>query len=108
MDATVNMIYGDKLPFILPWSSGSFLYKSYEVNFVYITGFYVIFYHDVDEIFWLQQIRSLKLGHVTGPGWDGCLTRKKNVFHKKYKNLDDIVVYLIASLKSKWKNNKYE
>ena len=35
--------------------------------------------------------------------WDGCLTRE-NGFHKKYKNLDDIAVYLIASLKSKWKN----
>ena len=27
-----------------------------------------IFYHDVDEIFWPQPIRSLKLGHVTGQG----------------------------------------
>ena len=38
------------------------------------------------------------------PGWDGCLTRK-NCFHKKYKNLDNIAVYLIACLKSKWKKN---
>ena len=30
----------------------------------------------------------------------------KNGFHKKYKNFDDIAVYLIASLKSKWK--KYQ
>ena len=27
-----------------------------------------LFYHDVDEIFWPQPIRSLKLGHVTGQG----------------------------------------
>ena len=27
-----------------------------------------IFYHDVDEIFWPQPIRLLKLGHVTGRG----------------------------------------
>ena len=27
-----------------------------------------VFYHDVDEIFWPQPIRSLKLGHVTGQG----------------------------------------
>ena len=29
---------------------------------------YHVFYHDVDEIFWPQPIRSLKLGHVTGQG----------------------------------------
>ena len=40
------------------------------------------------------------------PGWNGCLTREKNSFHKKYKNLDNIAVYLIASLKSKWKNKQ--
>ena len=27
-----------------------------------------LFYHDVDEIFWPQPIRSLKFGHVTGQG----------------------------------------
>ena len=27
-----------------------------------------VFYHDVDEIFWPQPMRSLKLGHVTGQG----------------------------------------
>ena len=27
-----------------------------------------IFYHDVDDIFWPQPTRSLKLGHVTGQG----------------------------------------
>ena len=27
-----------------------------------------LFYHDVDEIFWPQPIRLLKLGHVTGRG----------------------------------------
>ena len=37
------------------------------------------------------------------PGWDGP---GKNSFHKKCKNLDNTAVYLIASLKSKWKNNK--
>ena len=39
------------------------------------------------------------------PGWDGCLTRE-NGFHKKCKNLDNIGVYLIAYLKSKWKNKQ--
>ena len=39
------------------------------------------------------------------PEWDGCLTREKNGFHKKYKNLDNIAVYLIASLKSAEKIN---
>ena len=67
------------------------------------------FYYDVDEIFWPQPIRSLKIGscdrsriHVLDLGgtdvWPG-----KNGFHKKCKNLDNIAVYLIASLKSKWK-----
>ena len=28
----------------------------------------IIFYHDVNEIFWPQPIISLKLGHVTGQG----------------------------------------
>ena len=36
------------------------------------------------------------------PGWDWCLTRE-NGFHKKYENLDNIAVYLIASLKSNLK-----
>ena len=31
---------------------------------------------------------------------------EKNGFHKKYKNLNNIAVYLIASLKSKWKNKQ--
>ena len=71
-----------------------------------------VFYHDVGEIFWPQPLRSLKLGHVTGqwsmsPTWVGRVSDPgKNGFHKKYKNLDNIAVYLIASLKSKWKNNK--
>ena len=39
---------------------------------------------------------------LVGTGvWPG-----KNGFHKKYKNLDNIAVYLIASLKSKWKNEQ--
>ena len=71
-----------------------------------------IFYHDVGEIFWPQPIRSLKLGHVTGQGsmsptWVGRVSDPgKNGFHKKYKNLDNIAVYLIPSLKSKWKNRQ--
>ena len=69
----------------------------------------VLFYHDVDEIFWPQPIRSLKLGHVTGQGsmsptW--VSDPGKNDFHKKYKILDNTAVYLIASLKSKWKNKQ--
>ena len=40
------------------------------------------------------------------PGWDGCLTREKMAFIKKYKNFDNIAVYLIASLKSKWEKNE--
>ena len=71
-----------------------------------------IFYHDVDEIFWPQPIRLLKLGHVTGQGsmsstWVGRVSDPgKNGFHKKHKNLDNIAVYLIASLKSKCKNKQ--
>ena len=70
------------------------------------------FYHDVDEIFWPQPIRSLKLGHVTGrgsmsPTWVGRVSDLgKNGFHKKCKILDNIALYLIASLKSKWKNKQ--
>ena len=33
-----------------------------------IRGMRDLFYHDVDEIFWPQPIRLLKLGHVTGRG----------------------------------------
>ena len=71
-----------------------------------------LFYHDVGEIFWPQPIRLLKLGHVTGQGsmsptWVGRVSDPgKNGFHKKYKNVDNIAVYLIASLKSKWKNKQ--
>ena len=71
-----------------------------------------LFYHDVGEIFWPQPIRSLKLGHVTGQGsksptWVGQVSDPgKNDFHKKCKNLDNIAVYLIESLKSKWKNKQ--
>ena len=70
---------------------------------------YELFYHDVGENFWPQPIRSLKLGHVTGQGsmsptWVGRVSDPgKNGSHKKCKNLDNIAVYLIASLKSKWK-----
>ena len=69
-----------------------------------ITALCHIFYHDFDEIFWPQPIRSLKLGHVTGrgcmsPTWVGRVSDLgKNGFHKKCKNLDDIAVYLIAHL----------
>ena len=38
----------------------------------------------------------------TRPGWDGCLTRE-DAFDEKCKNLNNIAVYLITSLKSKWK-----
>ena len=71
-----------------------------------------IFYHDVDEIFWPQPIRSLQLGHVTGQGtmsptWVGPVSDPgRNGFHKKYKNLHNITVYLIASLKSNWKKSQ--
>ena len=72
------------------------------------------FYSDVDEIFWPQPIRSFKLGHVTGQGsmsptWVGRVSDPgTNNFHKKCKNLDNIAVYLITSLKSKWKINKWK
>ena len=80
----------------------------------YITPWDVnyLFCYDIDEIFWPQPIRSLKLGHVTGQGsmsptWVGRVSdRGKMGLHKKYKNLDNIAVYLIASLKSKWKNKQ--
>ena len=71
-----------------------------------------IFYHDVDEIFWPQPIRLLKLGHVTGrrcmsPTWVGRVSDLgKNGFHKKCKNLDNIAVYLTAHLELKWKNKQ--
>ena len=71
-----------------------------------------LFYHDVDETFWPQPIILLKLGHVTGQGsmsltWVGRVSDLgKNGFHKKFKNLENIAVYLIASLKSKWKNKQ--
>ena len=65
------------------------------------------FYHDVEEIFWPQPIRSLKLGHVTGrgcisPTWVGRVSDLgKNGFHKKCKNLDDIAVYIWLHIKNK-------
>ena len=71
-----------------------------------------VFYHDVGEICWHQPITSLKLGHVTGQGsmsptWVGRVSDPgKNSFCKKGKNLDNIAVHLITSLKSKWKVNK--
>ena len=71
-----------------------------------------LFYHDVGEIFWPQPIRSLKLGHVTGQGsmsptWVGRVSDPgKNGFHKKYENLDNIAVYMIPSLDTKWKNKQ--
>ena len=71
-----------------------------------------LFYHDVDEIFLPQPIRSLILGHVTSQGsmyptWVARVSDPgKKGFHKKYKNLDNIAVCLIASLKSKWKNKQ--
>ena len=67
-----------------------------------------VFCHDVDVLSpsdrsnWVMwQVKD----PCPRPGWDGCLTRE-NSFHKKCKNLDNIAVYLITSLKSKWKNNK--
>ena len=83
-------------------------------NKMYLLWVGVLFYHDVGEIFWPQPIRSLKLGHVTGQGsmsptWVGRVSDPgKNGFHKKCKNLDNIALYLIASLKSKWKNKQIE
>ena len=43
--------------------------------------------------------------HVPNLGGTGVWPGK-NDLHKKYKNLDYIAVYLIASLKSKWKNKQ--
>ena len=59
----------------------------------------IIFYQDIDEIFWPQPIRSLKLGHVTGQGsmsptWVGLVSDPGKVaFIKKYINLDNIDAY---------------
>ena len=60
---------------------------------------WLLFYHDVGEIFWPQPIRSLKLGHVTGQGsmsptWVGRVSDPG-------KNS-----YLITYLKLKWKNKQ--
>ena len=43
--------------------------------------------------------------HVHDLGGTGVWPGKDS-FHKKCKNLDNIAVYLITSLKSKWKNKK--
>ena len=64
-------------------------------------------------MFWPQPIRSLKLGHVAGQGsmsptWVGQVSDPENGFHKKCKNLDNVAVHLIASLKSKWKNKQIQ
>ena len=41
------------------------------------------------------------------PTWVGQVSDPwKNGFHKKYKKFDNIAVYLIASLKSKWKSKQ--
>ena len=45
--------------------------------------------------------------HVPDPSGTGVWPGK-NGFHKKCKNLDNIAVYLIASLKSQWKNKQIE
>ena len=72
----------------------------------------ILLYHDVDEIFWPQPIRLLKLGQVTGrgcmsPTWVGRVSDLgKNGFHNKCKNLDNIAVYLTAHLEWKWKNKQ--
>ena len=103
MTRTFDVFFGKQL--IRRWfetPSRSLWRHYYDMN--------VLFYHDVDEIFWPQLIRSLKLGHVTGQGsmsptWVGRVSDLgKNGFHKKVQNLDNIAEYLIASLKSKWKN----
>ena len=68
-----------------------------------------VFYHDVDKICWPQPIRLIKLGHVTGQGsmsptWRGQVSDPgENSCNEKFKDLDDITVYLTTSLKSKWR-----
>ena len=58
-----------------------------------LMGLNELFYHDVDEIFWPQPIRSLKLDRVTGQGsmsptWMGRVSDPgRNGFHKKCKNV---------------------
>ena len=98
-----------KMRFLIPAINNfhRFIITQYVINTIN-----PVFYHDVDEIFWPQPTRSHKLGHVTGQGsmsptWVGRVSDPgKNGSHKKYKNLDDIAVYLLASLKSKWKNKQ--
>ena len=53
----------------------------------------------------IAQIGSCDRSRIHVPDLGGTgVWPGKNGFHKKYKNLDNIAVYLIASLKSKWKN----
>ena len=51
----------------------------------------------------IAQIGSYDRSRIHVPDLGGT---GKNGFRKKYKNLDNIAVYLIASLKSKWKNKQ--
>ena len=43
------------------------------------------------------------------PTWVGRVSDPEKIaFIKSVKNLDNVAVYLITSLKSKWKNKQYE
>ena len=57
------------------------------------------FYHDVDEIFWPQPIRSLKLGHVTGQGsmsptWVGRVSDPEKIIFIKSIKIWIILLYI--------------
>ena len=55
----------------------------------------------------IAQIGSRDRSRIHVPDLGGMgVWHGKSGFHKKYKNLDNIAVYLIASLKPKWKNKQ--
>ena len=55
----------------------------------------------------IAQIGSCDRSRIHVPDLGGTgVWPGKNGFHNQYKNLDNIAVYLIASLKSKWKNKQ--
>ena len=75
--------------------------------------YYIPGWHSILSWCWWNFLTSAnQIGHMTGQGtmsptWVGQVSDPgKNGSHKKYKNLGNIAVYLLVSLKSKWKNKQ--